>query len=54
MFTILFMARRTPLVILRLNIPCRQRQVIHVLSEVHISIIIQVTRDIFNIEEIAQ
>ena len=54
MFTIPFMARRTLLIILRLNIPCRQRQVIHVLSEVHISIIIQVTRDISNIEEIAQ
>ena len=54
MFTISSMARRTRLIILRLNILCRQRQVIHVLSEVHISIIIQVTRDIFNIEAIIQ
>ena len=42
------------LVIFRPDILRRQRQVVHILSEVHISIIIQVTRDNFNIEEIAQ
>ena len=54
MFTIPFMARRTRLVILRLNIPCRQRQIVYILSEVHISIIIQVNQDISNIETIVQ
>ena len=29
----------------------RQRQKAHILSEVHVSIIIQVNQDIFNIEE---
>ena len=49
------MVRRTPPVILRLNIPCRQRQVIQQwLYKVRISIIIQAARDIFNIEEIVQ
>ena len=54
MFTIPFMAWWTRLIILRLNILCHQRQVIHILFEVHISIIIQVARDISNIETIAQ
>ena len=35
------------------NIPYRQRQIIHILSEVHILIIFQVAQDIFYIEEIA-
>ena len=54
MFTISFMARRTLLIILRLNILCCQRQIVHILIEVHISIIIQVTRDISNIETIVR
>ena len=54
MFTIPFMATRTRLFILRLNILCRQRQIVRILIEVHISIITQVARDFSYIEEIAQ
>ena len=54
MFTIPFMARQTRLIMLRLNILWRQRQKLIGLIEVHIPIIIQVTRDFSNIEKIAQ
>ena len=44
------MALRALLITLRLNILCRQRQVIQQeLYKVHISLIIQVTQDISNI-----